>query len=111
VVLWPKIERVRPTSQAGRPCSLVGWPSFLLTPPLGIGYLEHRLCWTHRQNGVWKCVNTWPVGQGDVASRPHLGSIKPVLCAISFPCVIFFVTMSYFEHNEPSSDVPEMVDQ
>jgi hypothetical protein len=36
VVLWPKIGRVRPTCQAGP-------PSFLLAPPLGIGYLEHHL--------------------------------------------------------------------
>jgi hypothetical protein len=29
-VFWPKIGRVRSTCQAGRPCNLVGWPSFLL---------------------------------------------------------------------------------
>jgi hypothetical protein len=33
---------------------LVGRPSFLLAPPLGIGYLEHRLYWIHRQNSFWK---------------------------------------------------------
>jgi hypothetical protein len=54
VVLWPMIGWVRPTCQAGRPCNLVGQPSFLLAPPLGIGYLEHCLCWTHRQNIFWK---------------------------------------------------------
>jgi hypothetical protein len=62
VVLWPKIGRVRPTCQAGRPCNLVGRPSFLLAPPLGIGNLEHRLFWAHRQNSFWKYANTWPVG-------------------------------------------------
>jgi hypothetical protein len=43
-VLWPKIGCVRPTCQTGRPCNLAGWPSFLLALPLGIGYIEHRLC-------------------------------------------------------------------
>jgi hypothetical protein len=35
-VLWSKIGRMRPTCQAGQ-------PSFLLAPPLGIGYLENLL--------------------------------------------------------------------
>jgi hypothetical protein len=99
-VLWPKIGHVRPTCQAGRPCNLVGRPSFLLAPLLGIGYLKHHLCWKRRQNDFWKCGNTWPAGQGDVAGQPHLGSVEPVLCATSFPRVIFFVTMPYFSHNE-----------
>jgi hypothetical protein len=43
-VLWLKIGHLRPNCQAGQPCNLVGRPSFLLAPPLGIGYLEHRLC-------------------------------------------------------------------
>jgi hypothetical protein len=47
-----------------------------------------------------KCANTWPAGQGDVASRPQLGSIEPVLYATSFPHVIFFVTIPYFGHIE-----------
>jgi hypothetical protein len=98
-VFWPKIGRVRSTCQAGRPCNLVGWPSFLLAPPLGIGYLEHCLFWTRRQNSFSKCTNTWPAGQGDVAGRPHLGSIQLMLCAMSFPRVIFSVTIPYFGHN------------
>jgi hypothetical protein len=100
VVLWPKIGHVRPTCQAGWPCNLAGRPSFLLAPPLGIGYLEHRLCWTHRQNGFSKCANTWPVDQGDVAGRPHLFLVEPVVCAMSFPRVIFSMTIPYFGHNE-----------
>jgi hypothetical protein len=94
------IGRVRPTCQASRPCNLAGRPSFLLAPPLGIGYLEYRLCWTHRQNSFWKCANSWLAGQGDVASWPHLGSVEPMLCAMSFPRVIFSVTMPYFGHNK-----------
>jgi hypothetical protein len=121
-VLWLKIGHGRPASSAGRPCKLAGRPCFLLAPPLGIGYLKHRLCWTHRQNSFWKYANTCPAGQGDVAGRPDHGSVEPVLCATSFPPVIFFVTMPYFGHNKdmhrfwsiwcfPSSDVPKMVDQ
>jgi hypothetical protein len=99
-VLWPKIGCVRPICQVGRPCNLVGRPSFLLAPPLGIGYLEHHLFWTRRKNSFWKYANTWPASQGDVAGRPHLGSVEPMLCATPFPRVIFFVTMPYFRHNE-----------
>jgi hypothetical protein len=93
-VLWPKIGCVRPTCQAGRPCSLAGQPNFLLAPPLGIGYLEHRLCCTHRQNGFWKCANTC------LAGRTHLNSVEPVLRDTSFPCIILSMTMPYFRHNE-----------
>jgi hypothetical protein len=99
-VLWLKIGHVGPTCQVDRPCNLVGWPSFLLAPPFGIRYLEHRLYWTRRQNGFWKCANTWPAGQGDVAGRSHLGSVEAVLCATSFPRVILSVTVPYFGHNE-----------
>jgi hypothetical protein len=98
-VLSPKIGCVRPTCQVGRPCKLAGRPVFLLALRLDIGYLEHRLCWTRRQNGFWKYANTWPAGQDDVAGRPHLGSVEPVLCATSFPRVIFSVTMPYFRYN------------
>jgi hypothetical protein len=99
-VLWQKIGHVRLTCQAGRPWNLVRRPSFLLALPLGIGYLEHRLFWTRRQNIFCKCDNTWPAGQGDVAGRPHIGSIETVLCTTSFPRVILSVTMPYFGHNE-----------
>jgi hypothetical protein len=99
-VLWPKIGHVGPTCQAGRPCNLAGRSSFLPAPPLGIGYLEHRLWWTRRQNTFLKCAITWQVGQGDVAGQPHLGSVELVLCATSFPHVILSVTMPYFGHNE-----------
>jgi hypothetical protein len=99
-VLWSKIGRVRPTSQASLPCNLAGWPSFLLALPLGIGYLEHCLFRTRRQNSFWKGTNTRPVGQGDVASRPHLGSVEPMLCATSFSCIIFSMIVPYFGHNK-----------
>jgi hypothetical protein len=75
-------------------------PSFLLAPHLGIGYLKLLLCWTCRQNGFWKCANTWSVGWGDGANQPHLDSVELVLCATSFSHVIFSVTMPYFWHNE-----------
>jgi hypothetical protein len=81
---------------------MVEQPSFLLAPPLGIGYLEHRLFWTRRQT---KCANTWPTGQGDVASWPHHVWIEPVLCAMSFSRVIFSVTMPHFGHNEYMHEV------
>jgi hypothetical protein len=95
-----KIGRGRRTCQAGRPCNLVRQPCFLFAPPLGIGHLEHCLYWTHRQNSFWKCANTWPAGQGDVADRPHLGSVVSMLCATSFPHVIFSVIIPYFQQNE-----------
>jgi hypothetical protein len=53
-----------------------------------------------RQNGFWKCTNTWSARKGDMADRTHLGSVEPVLCTMSFPCVILSVTMPYFGHNE-----------
>jgi hypothetical protein len=99
-VMWPKIRHVGPTCQAGWPCNLVERPSFLLAPLLGIGCLEHRLCCARRQNGFCRCANTWPPGQGDVASRPNHGSVEPMLCATAFPCVILSATMPYFGHNE-----------
>jgi hypothetical protein len=100
VVLRPKIGHVRPTCQAGWPCNLTGRPSFLLALPLGIGYLEHHHCWTRRQNIFCKCTNTWLADQDDVAGRPHLGSVEPVVCAMPFPHVILSLTMPYFGHNE-----------
>jgi hypothetical protein len=54
----------------------------------------------HVDKFFWKCTNTWPTGQGDVAGPPHLGSVEPVLCATSFSQFIFSVTMPYFGHNE-----------
>jgi hypothetical protein len=65
-----------------------------------IGYSTYRLALTHGENGFRKCANTWPVGQSDVADRPHLGSVEPVLYATSFPHVVLSVTMPYFGHNE-----------
>jgi hypothetical protein len=99
-VLWSKIGCVGPTCQAGWPCNITGWSGFLPAPPLGIGYLEHRLWWTRRQNDFWKWTNTWLAGQGDVADRQHLCSVEPVLCATSFPHVILSVTMPSFGYNE-----------
>jgi hypothetical protein len=72
---------------------LAEWPSFLLAPPLGIGYLEHRLCWTRRQNGFFEM-------RQHMTGWPHLGSVDPVLYTTSFPRVTFTVTMPYFGHNE-----------
>jgi hypothetical protein len=97
-MLWPKIGHVRPTCQGARPYCLVGWPCFLLAPPLGNGYLEHFLFWTRRQNGFWKYANTWPASQGGGAGRPHFGSVGPGFCSTSSRHVIFFVTMPYFGH-------------
>jgi hypothetical protein len=94
VVLWPKIGHVGPTCQDGRPCNLAGWPSLLIAPPLAIGYLVDRHCWTHRQNSFLKCANTWPPG------RPYLGLVEPVLCVMAFHHVILSVTIPYFGHNE-----------
>jgi hypothetical protein len=100
-VLWLKIWHVRLTCQADQPCNLAGWPSFLLAPPLGIGYPDHRLYWTCRQNIFSKCAtHDRPTDQGDMAGRQHLGSVEPVLCATSFSRVILSVTMPYFRHNE-----------
>jgi hypothetical protein len=82
-VLWPKIGHVRPTCQAGRPCNFIGRPSFLLAPPLGIGYLEHCLCWTRIQNGFWKCANTWLAGN-------TLARLSRALCHIISSCHIFY---------------------
>jgi hypothetical protein len=84
-VLWPKIGRVGPTCQTSRPCNLAGQPSFLLAPPLGI---------------TLRTAFAGYIDQGDVADRPHLGSVEPVLCATSFPRIILSVTMPYFGHNE-----------
>jgi hypothetical protein len=65
-----------------------------------IGYSSYRLTLTRGENGFWKCANTWPSSQGDVAGRPHLDSIELVLYATSFPHVILSMTMPYFGHNE-----------
>jgi hypothetical protein len=37
LVLWPKVGLRGPTCQAGRPARVVGRPSFLAAPTLGIG--------------------------------------------------------------------------
>jgi hypothetical protein len=121
-VLWPKIGHVGPTCQFGRPCNLARRPSFLLAPSLGIGYLEHNLWWTHRQNGFLEMLQHMEASQGDVAGRPHHGLVEPVLCATSFYRVILSVTMLILGTMKiclnfgsygafPSSNVPEMVFQ
>jgi hypothetical protein len=58
-----------------------------------IGYSSYRLTLTRSANGFWKYANTSPVGQVDVAGRPHLGLVEPVHYATSFPRVILSVTM------------------
>jgi hypothetical protein len=65
-----------------------------------IGYCSYRLTLTRGENSFWKCANTWLAGQGDVANRPHLGLVEPVLCPTSFSRVILSVIMPYFGHNE-----------
>jgi hypothetical protein len=60
------------------------------------GYSSYLLTLTRGENGFWKCVNTWPTGQGDLASWPHLGSVEHVLYSTSFPHVILSVAMPYF---------------
>jgi hypothetical protein len=88
-VLWMNIGHMRPTCQAGRPCNLVERPSFLLAPPLGIGYIEHHLFWTRRQNDFWKCTNTWPASQGDMAASHTMAQLSPCFVPHHF-------LMSYF---------------
>jgi hypothetical protein len=120
-VLWLKIRPMGPTCQAGQPSNLAGQPSFLLAPPLDIGYVEHGLCGTCRQNNFWKCANTWPASQGDVAGRPHQARLSP--CFV--PCHFFLsyclwlclildirnICMDFGPYDAfLSSDVPEMVD-
>jgi hypothetical protein len=86
-----------------RPTSHATWSSdqvFSLHDLSHIGYSCYQLTLTRGENGFWKCANTWMAGQGDVAGRPHLGSVEPVLFATSFPRVILFVSMPYFGHNE-----------
>jgi hypothetical protein len=39
-VLWPNIGHVGPTCQAGQPCNLARWLSFLLAPPLALDTLR-----------------------------------------------------------------------
>jgi hypothetical protein len=73
VVLWPKIGRLGPTCQAGRAAKFPPSTTF----------------------GHWI---PWPAGH--VLAHLQKLSIGPVLCAMSFPRVILFVTMPYFEHNE-----------
>jgi hypothetical protein len=118
-VLWPKIQRRRPTCQAGQPCNLAGRSSFLLELPLGIGYLEHRLCWTCRQNGFLE-MRQRSCSKGRSVFSCSQGEL--VLCATSFPHVIFSVTMLILDIMKIcmnfgrygvfiSSDVPKMVDQ
>jgi hypothetical protein len=114
-VLWPKIGCARPTCQAGQPCNLAGWPSFLLAPPLGIGYLEHCLCRTHRQNGFWKCANTWSVGHTLGQLSPCFVSHHFLVSYLLWLCLILDIMKICIDFGRysafPSSDVPEMVDQ
>jgi hypothetical protein len=114
-MLWPKIGRVRSICQAGQPCNLAGQPSFLLAPPLGIGYLEHRLCWTRRQNGFWKCANTWPAGHTLARLHPFFVPYHFLLSYCPWQCPILDIMkicMNFGPYGAfPSSNVPEMVDQ
>jgi hypothetical protein len=95
-VLWLKVGLGGPTCQAGCPARVAGRPCFVATPTLGIGYPVHRPSLTRWQSGIWKGTNTWHVGQGGGADRPHFGSDGPRLCATSYPHVIFSVTIPYF---------------
>jgi hypothetical protein len=120
-VLWPKIGHVRLTCQAGQPCNLAGWPSFLLAPPLGIGYLEHHLWWTRRQNILCK----WPT-HGLPTKVMWLASHTLTRLSPCFmPCYflmsyylwlclildIIKICMDFGPYGAFPSDVPKMVDQ
>jgi hypothetical protein len=91
---WGPIDR--PTGHATWP----GGQVFSMHRLSQIGCSSYQLTLTHGEDRFWECAITWPVGQGDVASQPHLGSVEPVLYATSFPHVILSMTMPYFGHNE-----------
>jgi hypothetical protein len=102
-VLWPKFGHVGPTYWAG-------WPSFLLAPPLVIGYLEHRLSWTHRQNGFWKCANTWLAGHTLAQLSPCFMSRNFLMSYCLWLCLILDIMMICMDFGPYgtflSSDIP-----
>jgi hypothetical protein len=110
-----KIGHGRPTCQTGRPRNLVERPSFLLAPPLGIGYLEHNLCWTRRQNNFLKCTNTWPAGHTLALLSPCFVPCHFLMSYFLRLCLILDIMNKCMDFGPygafPSSDVPEMVDQ
>jgi hypothetical protein len=57
-VLWVKVGLRVPTCQAGWPARVVGRPSFMATPILGIGCPVHWPSLTHWESSVWKDANT-----------------------------------------------------
>jgi hypothetical protein len=102
-VRWCCGQRLGAWGPLDRPASHATWPGGQVSSLhwlSHIGYSSYWLALTHGENGFWKCANTWPATQGDVAGWPHLGSVEPVLYATSFPHVILSVTMPYFGHNE-----------
>jgi hypothetical protein len=102
-VRWCCGQRLGTWAPLDSPASHATWPGgqvFSLHHLSHIGYSFYRLTLTRGENGFWKCANTWPAGQGDVAGQPHLGSVEHVLYATSFTHVILSVTMPYFGHNE-----------
>jgi hypothetical protein len=100
VVLWPKNELVGPLVRLAGHATWSGGQVSSLHRLWAMDTLSSAFCWTCRQNGFWNCTTRSPAGQGDVAGRPHLGSIEPMLCATSFPQFILSVTMPDFGHNE-----------
>jgi hypothetical protein len=96
-------ERLGAWGPLDRPTSHPTWPSGQVSSLhclSHIGFSSYWLALTRDENRFWKCANTWPADQGDVAGRPHFGSVEPVLYAISFSRVILSVTMPYFGHND-----------
>jgi hypothetical protein len=114
-VLWSKIGHMRPTCQADRPCNLAGQQSFLLAHPLGIGYLEHRLFRTRRQNRFWKCANKWPTGHTLAQLSPYFMPHHFLMSYFLWLCLILGIIKICMDFGSYgaflSSDVPEMVDQ
>jgi hypothetical protein len=121
-VLWLKIWHVRLTCQADQPCNLAGWPSFLLAPPLGIGYPEHRLYWTCRQNIFSKCAThgrptkvIWLVGNTLARLSPCFVPHHFLVSYCLWLCLIFDIMKIWMDFCPyrvvPSSDVPEMLEQ
>jgi hypothetical protein len=107
-VLWPKIGWVRPTCHGG-------WPRFLLAPPLGIGYLEHRLFWTRRQKDFWKCGNTWLVSHTLAQLSPCFVPHHFLISYFLWLCLvvdIMKICMDFDPYGAfPPSDILEMAHQ
>jgi hypothetical protein len=99
-VLWPKIGHMGPLVS---PASHATWPDGQVSSlhhPWALDTLSTASARHIGKTFFCKCGKTWLAGHGDVAARPHFGSIEPVLCATLFPHVVLSVTMPYCGHNE-----------